>query len=84
MSGGHLTPETVGFYELGAFFLLIAIGNAALIARFVATGRRAALVPIVGGMAGTMAFLLRPELRGWAWSGPMVIGALLRRFHLLR
>ena len=87
MIGAHLTPVTVQFWVLATTFALFAGTNLALIPRFLAPGRRPSMIPLLGGIAGAVAFLLRPELRGWAWvplladpgCGAMVIAALIGR-----
>lgn len=63
-----------GFAVFALIFLAASIGNVLLVVRYKATGRRASLVPMVGGIFGVMAMLLAPwpEFRSWFWI-PLVV-----------
>jgi hypothetical protein len=64
----------IAFGVFAVVFLLAAIGNAAIVVRWLIKRKHVSLAPIVGGVSGALAAVVAPVsgVREWFWV-PLVI-----------
>ncbi len=64
--------QGLGLFGLGLFVLFASLNWAMVLSNLLKRGRRACLVPFVGGLGGVLGFAAIPALRPYLWAPPLL------------